>query len=230
MIKSALVLCLILSFSARLIGQQSNECENKVLAKSLEEKLSGLVLNQPLDNKQFYSFDWYETLVTLKDGRTISGEFLRYNGFLNKFIWLKKSTNQQIILNDENITEIDLISGKLIGSGTFVRKNVKRWYDIDSVSVFLEVLVEGPVSLYSQRIITNNQNTNEYTPDYLYFIKTNNGILSVIKSRKRTLLTSLGTYESTCRQALNKANLGVNNEYDLVRAVEYLNSSVNFAK
>jgi len=86
MLKSTSIIILILSLSARLIGQQSYECENKVLTKSLEEKLSGYVLSQPLDNKQYFSREWYEATITLEDGRTITGEWLRYNGFLDKFI------------------------------------------------------------------------------------------------------------------------------------------------
>lgn len=230
MIKTALVLCLLLTLSARLIGQQSNDCENKVLTKSLEEKLSGYVLDQPPDKKQFYSNDWCEAIVTLSDGRTISGELLRYNGFLDKFIWLKKITNQQLILNDEIINKVDLNPGKLIGNSYFERKKVKRWFDTDTVSVFLEVLTEGPVSLYAQRKIADNQSTNDYTSDYLFFVKIKDSPLSAIKPRKKNLLAASGKYEDKFKQTLKKAGLSVRNEYDLVRAVEYLNSTVDFSK
>jgi hypothetical protein len=230
MVKSTLVLCIFLSLSARLSAQQSYECENKVLTKSLEEKLSGYVLGQPVDNNQFYSNDWCEAIVTLADGRTISGEFLKYNGYLEKFIWLKTSTNQQLILNDENIEKVNLISGKLTGTSYFERIKVKRWYDTDSVSVFLEVLTEGPISLYAQRKITTSQSSNEFTNEYLYFIKTYNNPLSVIKPRKKNLLAALGEYEDECKDALKKADLSVSNEYELIRVVEYLNSAVDFNK
>jgi hypothetical protein len=230
MVKSTLVLCFILSFSARLFSQQSYDCENKVFKKSLEEKLSGYVLGQPLDNNQFYTNDWSEAFVTLVDGRTISGEFLRYNGFLDKFIWLKKNTNQQLILNDENIGKVDLVSGKLTGSCYFERIKMKRWYDADSVSVFLELLSDGPISLYAQRKITTSQSSNEFTNEYLYFIKTYYNPLSVIKPRKKNLLAALGEYEDECKNALKRANLSVNNEFELIRVVEYLNSNVDFKK
>ena len=228
MVKSVLFLILILSLSVRLPGQQSYECENKVFTKSLEEKLSGYVLGQPLDNNQFYTNDWTEAIVTLSDGSTISGEYLRYNGFLEKFIWLKKNTNQQLVLNDEIIEKVHLISPKLTGTVYFERIMVKRWYDADSAYVFLEVLTLGPVSLYAERKITASQSSSLFTGEYLYFIKINNTPLSVIKPRKRSLLSALGEYEDKCKGALKKANLSVSNEFELIRAVEYLNSDVDF--
>jgi len=203
MVKSALVLFIILSLSVRLHGQQSYECDNKVLAKSLEEKLSGYVLGQPLDNNQFYTNDWSEAFVTLADGSTISGEYLRYNGFLDKFIWLKKNTNQQLILNDEIIEKVDLIPVKQTGTSYFERIKVKRWYDKDSVSVFLEVLTVGPVSLYAQRKISASQSSNEFMGEYIYFIKTINTPLVVFKPRKRNLLAALGEYEDECKNVSN---------------------------
>jgi len=230
MIKTAIVLCLLLILSARSIGQQSYDCENKVLTKSLEEKLSGYVLDQLLDKKQFYTNDWCDAIVTLTDGRTITGELLRYNGFLDKFIWLKKITNQQMILNDEIIDKVDLNPGKFIGNSYFERKKVKRWFDTDTVSVFLEVLTEGPVSLYAQRKIADNQSTNDYTSDYLFFISIKDSPLSVIKPRKKNVLAASGKYEDKFKQAIKKAGLSVHNEYDLVRAAEFLNSTVDFSK
>ncbi len=230
MIKTALVLCLLLILSARSIGQQSYDCENKVLTKSLEEKLSGYVLDQPLDKKQFYTNDWCEAIVTLKEGRTITGELLRYNGFLDKFIWLKKITNQQLILNDEIIEKVDLNPGKLIGNSHFERLKVKRWFDTDTVSVFLEVLTEGPISLYSQRKIADNQSSNDYNSEYLFFISIKDSPLSVIKPRKKNLLAASGKYEDKCKLALKKSGLSIRNEYDLVRVAEYLNSTVDFSR
>jgi hypothetical protein len=230
MLKSMSILIFILSLSARLIGQQSYECENKTLTKSLEEKLSGYVLSQPLDNKQYFSRDWYEAIVTLKDGRTVTGEWLRYNGFLDKFIWLKKSTNQQLILNDEIVEKVQLISGKVIGNSYFERIKVKRWYDTDSVFTFLEVLSGGPISLYAQRKVADSQSSNEFISDYLYFITINNTQLIAVKPRKSSLFASLGKYKDDCKQALKKANLGVSDESDLIRAVEYLNSAVDVNK
>jgi len=228
MLKSTSILILILSLSARLIGQQSYECENKVLTKSLEEKLSGYVLSQPLNNKQYQSRDWYEAIVTLEDGRTVTGEWLRYNGFLDKFIWLKKNTNQQLILNDEIVEKVQLNSGKVIGNSYYEKIKVKRWYDTDSVFTFLEVLSEGPLTLYAQRKVADSQSSNEFINDYFYFITINNTQLIAVKPRKSSLFASLGNYKDKCKQALKKANLGVSNESDLIRAVEYLNSTVDF--
>lgn len=230
MTKSTSVLILILSISARLIAQPSYDCGNMTLAKSLEEKLSGYVLNQLLDNKQYVSRDWYEATVTLNDGRTITGEWLRYNGFLDKFIWLKKTTNQQLILNDEIIEKVQLNSGNVVGNSYFERLKVKRWYDTDSVFAFFEVLCEGPISLYAQRKIADSQSSNEFMSDYLYFITINNSRLTAVKPRKNSLFASLGEYKDECKQALKKANLGVNNESDLIRAVEYLNKTADFRK
>ncbi|MDO9255400.1 MAG: hypothetical protein Q7U54_07810 [Bacteroidales bacterium] len=230
MLKSTSIIILILSLSARLIGQQSYECENKVLTKSLEEKLSGYVLSQPLDNKQYFSRDWFEATITLKEGRIVTGEWLRYNGFLDKFIWLKKSTNQQLILNDEIVEQVQLNSGKVIGNSYFEKIKVKHWYDTDSVFTFLEVLSDGPISLYVQRKVSDSQSSNEFISDYLYFITINNTPLIAVKPRKSSLFASLGKYKVECKQALKKANLSVSNESDLIRAVEYLNSNVDLKK
>lgn len=230
MIKNTIVIIIFLSLLATVRAQQSYNCENKVLAKSLEEKLTGIVVSQLPDNKQFYSNDWSKAIVTLKDGNTVGEEYIRYNGFQAKFVWLKKSTNQQIILNDEDFSKVDLSSGKLLTSGIFERKNVKHWFDIDSVPVFLEVLAQGPISLYAERKIGNNSNSIEYTSEYQYFIRLANGPLSAIKPRKKALLGALGAFENDCKLALNKAKLSVGNEYDLIRVVEYLNESVDFGK
>jgi len=212
------------------MGQQSYGCENKALTKSLEEKLLGYAVGQPLDEKQFFSDDWSEAIVTLADGRIITGELLRYNGFLEKFIWLKKGTNQQIILNDELVVRVDLNSGKSTGTSNFERIKVKRWYDTDSVFVFLEVLTEGPVSLYAERKIADSQSSNEYFSDYLLYIKINNNPLSAIKPRKRDLLAALGTYKDEGKLALKKAKLSISKESDLIRAIKYLNKTIDFKK
>ncbi len=230
MIKYVLGLLLILSLSARLTGQQSKGCENKGLIKSLEENLTGYAVGRPLDPNQYFTDDWCEAIVSLADGSTITGEWLRYNGLLEKFIWLKKATNQELILKDDEIAKVYLNPQKLTSSSTFKRIKMKRWYDADSVFVFLEVMTEGPVTLYAHRKLTESQSLNEYVSDYRYYIKVNHNALCSLKLRKHDLLAAMGSYKDECKLALNEANLGIGNEADLIRAVNYLNRTVGFRK
>jgi hypothetical protein len=230
MIKYALGLLLLLSLAARLTGQQSKDCGNKGLTKLLEEKLTGYAVGQPLNPKQYYTDDWCEAIVTLDDGSTITGELLRYNGLLEKFIWLKKATNQELILKDDEVAKVYLNPQKLTSSSTFKRIKMKRWFDADSVFVFLEVLAEGPVTLFAQRKITESQSLNEYVSDFRYYIQVNRNALCSLKPRKHDLLAAMGSYKDECKLALNEANLGIGNEADLIRAVNYLNRTIGFRK
>ncbi|MBN2519130.1 MAG: hypothetical protein JXB17_01380, partial [Bacteroidales bacterium] len=77
--------------------------------KYLEEKLVGKIFVNPLvsNNLQFFN-EWTIGEIYLQNGKTVKNKYLRYNGYLDYLLWLRKSDYQTAIINRETVAGFKL--------------------------------------------------------------------------------------------------------------------------
>ena len=165
------ILIIILTISAlKLFPQDGCDCSNGLALTAMNDKLFGTVIEQSPVAGQFYYEEWRKGSVLLLSGKTVAEEFLKYNGFLDKFFVYKPLTGKLVILNDEEIREVNLADNITGGTNHFIRKRVKNPYAADSVDTYLEVLATGPASLFARRKMEYFPASHNYLPATKYYI------------------------------------------------------------
>lgn len=195
--------------SAKIFCQDYCDCSNKEMIRSFEEKLAGTIIEQPLDSRQFYFPEWIKGTVMLISGKKVKDELLKYNGYLNKFVGLNTKTDQQVLLNDEEIREVHLMKDNSGSAKYFKKIKIKPQYSTDSVYIYLEVLEEGITSLYAWRKIDYFPSTNEYKPVFKYYVGMSDGSIHSLNPTNRNLLLLAGKQAESFKATLRKERLKI---------------------
>jgi hypothetical protein len=193
------------------------------MIKSFEEKLAGTIIERSLDKKQFYVSEWSRGTIQLVNGKRVTDELLKYNGYLDKFVLFKAKTGQQVLLNDEEIREVDLKNDNTGSTKYFVRAKIKQWFNVDSIYTYLEVLAKGNTSLYARRKIDFFPAANEYKPVIKYFVGMSDGSVHPLNPSNRNFLTLIGKQNESFRTDLRKERLNIRAESDFIRAINLYN-------
>jgi hypothetical protein len=209
--------------SANVFCQNYCNCDDKEMAKSFEEKLAGIIIEQSLDNKQFYIPEWRIGTIILINGKKVTDELLKYNGYLNKFVGFETKTGHQVLMNDEEIREIYLMHDGADSAKCFKRMKIKPWYSIDSAYIYLEALAEGITSLYAWRKIDYFPSSNKYEPVFKYFVGLSDGSIHQINPVNRNFLLLAGEQNKSFRTTFRKAQLNIRHENDFIKAIQLYN-------
>jgi hypothetical protein len=220
-----------LIISTLLNAQQSsqNDCINTNLSDDFyEDKITGEVFSNPVFYKgsQFYNDNWDLGEIRLINGKTVKNKYLKYNSLTDDLYWLRKNDYQQIIVNKDIVKEFTLISDKTNSKMLFRKMKITNWYTKDSASVFLQVLTEGKITLYSFRKIQIINNTNELFPFYKYLISKDDGSPSYFVPLRKNLLKLYPEKKAEIRAILRKEHLRVKkHEEQLIKAIELINQA-----
>ena len=185
--------------------------------------------------EQFYNKDWMEGDILLSTGETIHVEKLKYNGFLDDVIWVNPSNFQQFVLDKSYINDFWLKNP----SGQDI--HFKRINAVDPLAVshpsdtFVEVGIEGKVSLYIQRKIVVVGEENIYQngalnllesigPNPLYYIKLpTNTYLTMSKLSRKAFLKLFPEQKKDINKLLRDNHMKFKSESDFIQIIELLN-------
>ena len=218
------ILIIILTISAlKLFPQDGCDCINGLALTAMNDKLFGTVIEQSPVAGQFYYEKWRKGSVLLLSGKTVAEEFLKYNGFLDKFFVYKPLTGKLVILNDEEIREVNLADNITGGTNHFIRKRVKNPYAGDSVDTYLEVLATGPASLFARRKMEYFPASHNYLPATKYYISMPDPGMHQVDPRNKNFLILTKNMEEVLKPQLRKARLNIKRERDFIQVVNLYN-------
>jgi len=132
--------------------------------------LTGPEYRNPVEKykgQQYYA-PWSEGSLVLSSGQVLTGVYLRYDMYLNRLLWMRGKEYKTGILPVDDVERF-IIPG--IGKGVevnFVRKRVRLPYLPDTSTVYLRVLAEGPLSLYSCHLAVESPSEYELVDNSRY--------------------------------------------------------------
>ncbi len=194
----------------------------------IEKKLSGRIFISNFINydSQFF-YKWSRGDVILCDGTVLNNKYIRYNLFLDELIWSRKTDYKAAIVDKQSVKGFIIYSNDSSHLLQFRKTSMKNWYEADSTDIFLQVLAEGPVSLYAFRKIELIEN-KIYNTDKYYLLLGNT--YYNFKPSRRRLLKLFPENKFELRQILRKNNLLVRKEDQLIRAIELYNKTIGPGK
>jgi hypothetical protein len=216
---------MIISWS---ISAQDNtfKLDDLIVEQSFEAKLTGIVINPDvLVNEKFITKNWCPSEITLYNDEIIYNKKLLYSGFDDAFIWLEPTANMYTQLERDLIKEVRMKLNSNNEYLVFRSFRVKQLMQSNSKNVFLNVLVDGKISLYIYRKIQFYNNT-DYEPNYKYFLKKQDGQFDIFRPNKVGLLAQFPEKKKELRKIIKKNRLSIKKEADLKKAIELLNLEI----
>lgn len=218
-----IVIILLTAGALNVYAQNGCECSSTATLKATDEKLFGTVVERSPDSRQFYIEGWRKGSVLLVNGKTVTDEILKYNGFLDKFFAYKPVTGRLVILNDDEITGVSLDDPGTGEAKHFVKKRVREPYTADSVDTYMEVLAEGPNSLYAWRDMEYFPASNYYKPLTRYYVSLGDQSMNLVDPGNKNLLILTGNMQEVLKTRFRKEGLNIKRERDFIRAIDLYN-------
>lgn len=194
----------------------------------LRDGLIGPEYRNPVDRYkgiQYYA-PWADGSIVLSNGQKLTGIYLRYDMFLNRLLWMREKEFRTGILPVEDVISFTIPDPRLGNNVTFVRKRIRLPYQPDTSTVYVRVLSEGPVSLYSCHLAVESPSEYELVDNSRYMAFRNREY-EYIKLR-RSILLKLPYIDPVRMKAVLKSNrIRVrNNEYQMARAFTLYNQGM----
>ena len=187
--------------------------------------------------EQFYNKDWTEGNILLSTGENIYVKAIKYNGLFDELIWLNTFNYGKFKLDKAFIDEFWFKN--TLGDNThFKRINVCDTINVHRPDIFVEVAVQGKVTLYIQRKISivgsENVSKNSITYSYdnieaapKYYIKlSSNHYLTMNKVRRRAFLNLFPEKKKTISKIIRDNRLNIKIESDFIKVIELMNKEI----
>jgi hypothetical protein len=162
--------------------------------------------------------------VTLYNGEIIHNLNLKYNGYVDAFIWLEPKTYANVRLERELIKEVKLNLSER-DFLLFRLMEIDLLATINSKYNFINVLDEGKISLYVFRQFIL-YNLDQYSPNFKYLLKKEDGKITSFIPANRNLFNELPGHKKQLKTIIKKNRLNVKNESDLVKTIKILNTQI----
>jgi hypothetical protein len=194
----------------------------------MDEKLFGTILEKLPDSRQFISNEWSKGSILLVNGKKVPDESLKYNGFLDKFVIYRPDSGRQVMLNNEEISQVILNDRKAGSLRYFLRRRIKTPFSADSIDTYLELIAEGRTSLYAWRKMEYFPATNDYRPLTKYYLSMSDGKMYQVNPRNKDFFLLTG--EEVLSSRFRKEGLNIRHENDFIRAVCLYNELLKTAE
>jgi len=186
---------------------------------------------------QYFNDNWAQGDILLSTGEMVSNVSLKYNGLFDEVIWMNTSNFGKFKVDKSFIREFWL----KYETGTprhFKRINVSEPDKGLQPDIFVEVAVEGKISLYIQRriVVSGTQmiyrndafrdfETLEASP--VYYIKLpSNQYLKMNRIRRRAFLKFFPEKKKAITKILNANNLDIHVESDFVKLIQLMGTEL----
>lgn len=216
---------------------------NSVGDSIFSPKLTGEAFfeNKQYVGGQYFMEDWVKGDILLTTGSMVYNENLKYNGLFDEVIWMNTSNYGKFKLDKSFISDFWLIptSGDTIH---FKQINVDESTGNHPSDVFVQVEIEGKVSLYIQRRISIVSEDYMYHNDKLlyynniakkplYYIKLpTNQLTSISRIQRRTFLKLFPEQKKMILKLLKDHHLNLKTENDLIKVIGLMNKEVFLEK
>ncbi len=232
---------LIIISTILTIFASSTTCKNlpeETLIDSIfQPALTGKVYIEPrnLDGDQYNGKTWEFCKILLADGRIKQGEKLKYNGYIDEFIWLNKSNYALIQIDKSTISEV-LFTNQDGTKNHFRLINLRDEIEDKKDLKFVEVLLEDTFCAYVLRrvpvigtkVVYKDEKMYEdilIKPMPVYLIKTDKGeFLRLKKLRKKLFIALFPQKKKELSKLLRVNHIDIHQESGFVEAVKLLKS------
>ncbi|MCK9311832.1 MAG: hypothetical protein M0P26_06105 [Bacteroidales bacterium] len=198
-------------------------------------KLTGeiYVQERQYQGEVFYNNQYVKSNILLSTGEMVYGELLKYNGYLDEVIWMNHSNYKQFIIDKSSITDF-WTKDNLDHPVHFQRINV-RDTTISHRDIFVEVVIEGKMSLYIQHQIlclpdqitySNGQARyiKTFEPRTLYYIKLpSNNFLKMRKLNRSSFLKLFPEQKKSISRLIKKNHLKLKSVSGLIGTIDLMN-------
>jgi hypothetical protein len=182
---------------------------------------------------QYYIEVWLKGDVMLKTGHKVSGQLLRYNGFIDEILWLPSVLQPQVKVDKDMISHFTLFrdSGDTI---EFVNISFTPRFLSEQINILAQQLHKGHISLLVHRKIIQNGTLSERTdrgtylipvlrPKPVYYLLFDDQPADVVKRfSRRSLARLFPGNEKKVRKHLREHDIRIRNEKELTHAVKKL--------
>jgi len=221
------------------LNAQTNDRKNLQEIDSIFSlKLTGeTFIEKKYKGDPFVNKDWVKSDMLLSTGERIYGKMIKYNGLLDEVIWLNPFNFGKFILDKSYISDF-WFKNDQGGSTHFKRINVSDLSLNHQPVIFVEIAVEGKISIFIQRRIRVFGSDSFYEdaklysvdliePSPLYYIKLpTNQLLMMTGIRLNSFLKVFPVQKKSILKSLKNNHLKFKSESDLIKAVDTLNKEV----
>lgn len=228
---SFLLICI--SINAQTKGTTISEVDS-----IFSPKLTGTTfIDKRYNGDPYFNKDWVESNILLSTGEMVYAKKLKYNGLLDEVVWLNASNFKEFKLDKLNISDF-WFKNTQNKSVHFKRINVNATTTGHQSDSFVEVAIEGKISLYiqhrismigSENIYENNKlyNLDIIEPRPLYCIKLlSNRYVTMTKIRRNSLLKLFPEQKKAIIKLLNKNHLNFSSESEIVKIIDLMNKEI----
>jgi len=207
-------------FSGRVSAQQACSCNTSTdIENLLEDRVMAVAYSQKMKSPEIqFSSEWKVGDIYLVNGETIHSKYLRFNGFSDQLFWLRKKDYQISIIERSTVKGFSLTDTILQTTQVFRRSNFIQHDLAGFPDIFLQVLVEGEISLFLAHRVDYLRNTDEYSSSPQYYVIVN-GQIKAISLRRRALVRLLGEQKSKMRSIIRQFDLDLSTERGMVAAI-----------
>lgn len=190
---------------------------------------------------QFLYEGWQRGNVRLFNGQQAEYQLLRYNAYLEELIWMEPATMRMVKLDRKLVDAFSLLHPFLDEEIHFVKAaDVAAFGRTVPSHVFLEKVYQGAFMLYARRqIVPTGRMESKFVrgrseqriliaPRPSYYILFPDGSLQGVSPNRRSFASAIAVYVPGFDIAdLRRSRIGIRNEADLVRAIEWVERSYN---
>ncbi len=224
-----LSILLLISFTTNSPAQEKNICRPGLTDSiAFEDNLSGEYYTTVIYNgSPFFNKNWENGEVLLNNNHRVTQKLLNYNIVNGHLFWLRNSDYQQIKVHSESIKEFTIYpqgdNQKLI----FRKIKIRPIYLLDTVNVFLQILVEGEFNLYAYRKAEVISPTKDVVSKTEYYYQYQNKSLRYFISRRWVLYSLVGDKKDLMKSIVRKNHLKIRKEEGLIKAITLFNDALN---
>jgi hypothetical protein len=219
---------LILSLIICKLSAQYNTYEfiDTGIVHSFEPKLTGIVIYPDARFiEKCVNKDWLVSEILLYDNEIAKDKYLKYNGFDDSFVMWEASNSKVTRLEREFIKEVKM-KNDFDNNYMIFRPFKMKLINSGHETTFLNVLVEGKISIYVYRHIAYFKIEDSPQPHYQFIIKKEDGSVSIFKPNKISLLAQFPDKKKELKKIISKNRLNIRKESDLAKAIEIFNSTL----
>lgn len=237
MIRYFLVLNIFFVWVNSIFGQHGTICNcDSLYLDNIEPRLIGdaYFYGKIGKGSLYFTDDWLSGDVVLSSNVVVKNKKLRYNGFIDRLIWLVPDVYQQVKLDKESVGAFTLYDKQLEVKHEFRKICIKELLIADSTKVYAKLLYKNKVSLYAYYKVElagtemesgNSHFVDVYAKKTVYYFMFDNGqTLGFKRFKKRDIINLFpGKKEQILKNFRKYGQRRFKTEADLIKITEVLN-------
>ncbi len=225
--KSLFTLFLFCLIVYKLSAQDSPiEFNDKIITGSFEPKLTGIFINPDTRlSEKCITKEWLLSEILLYNNEIVKNKYLKYNGFDDSFIMWESSSFRAIRLERELIKEVKM-KNEFDNSYMIFRPIKIKLINSGNEYTFLNVLIEGKISIYVYKHIAYYKVDDGPQPNFQFILKKQDGSYSIFKPNKAGFLSQFPEKKKELKKIITRNRLKIKKEKDLIKAVELFNMTL----